>query len=119
MVNSGSVQSILALSIVAATTSQTPAPLQSAMQVGIPGGARMKVIGAMHACAKSYPAFCNPMDCSPPGSCVHGISQARHWSRFPFPSPGDLPNLGIEPRLLHWQVDSLPLNHLGSPTACL
>ena len=26
---------------------------------------------------KSYPTLCNPMDCSPPGSSVHGISQAR------------------------------------------
>ena len=31
-------------------------------------------------CAKSlqsYPILCNPMDCSPPGSSVHGILQAR------------------------------------------
>ena len=27
--------------------------------------------------AKSYPALCNPMDCSPPGFSVHGISEAR------------------------------------------
>ena len=27
--------------------------------------------------AKSCPTLCNPMDCSPPGSSVHGISQAR------------------------------------------
>ena len=27
--------------------------------------------------AKSCPTLSNPMDCSPPGSCVHGISQAR------------------------------------------
>ena len=26
------------------------------------------------------------MDCSPPGSAVHGITQARHWSGLPFPS---------------------------------
>ena len=26
---------------------------------------------------QSCPALCNPMDCSPPGSCVHGILQAR------------------------------------------
>ena len=28
-------------------------------------------------CAKSCLALCDPMDCNPPGSCVHGISQAR------------------------------------------
>ena len=32
-----------------------------------------------------------------------------------FPSPGDLPNPGIEPGSLMWQKDSLPLSHLGSP----
>ena len=36
-------------------------------------------------------------DCSPPGSPVHGISQARILEWVPFPSPGDLPNSGIEP----------------------
>ena len=41
--------------------------------------------------------LCDPMDCSPPGSSVHGILQARNWSGLPFPTPGDLPNPGIEP----------------------
>ena len=31
--------------------------------------------------------FCDPMDCSPPGSSVHGISQQKYWSGLPFPSP--------------------------------
>ena len=35
--------------------------------------------------------LCNPVDCSPPGSSVHGILQARYWSGLPFPSPRDLP----------------------------
>ena len=34
--------------------------------------------------------FCDPMDCSPPGSSVHGISQARILEWIVFPSPGDL-----------------------------
>ena len=37
------------------------------------------------------------MDCSPPGSSVHGIFQARILSRLPFPPPGDLPDPGTEP----------------------
>ena len=37
------------------------------------------------------------MNCSPPGSSVHGISQARNWSGLPFPPPGDLPDPGIKP----------------------
>ena len=28
--------------------------------------------------------LCKPMDCSPPGSSVHGIFQARYWNLFPF-----------------------------------
>ena len=35
---------------------------------------------------------CDPVDCSPPGSSVHGILQARYWSGLPFPSPGDPPD---------------------------
>ena len=36
--------------------------------------------------AKSSPTLCNPMDCSPPGSSVHGILQARilQWVAYPF-----------------------------------
>ena len=44
------------------------------------------------------PTPCNPMDCSPPDSSVHGILQARILEWLPFPSPGDLPDPGIEPR---------------------
>ena len=36
------------------------------------------------------------MDCSPPGSSVHGILQARKLSGLPCPPPGDLPDPGIE-----------------------
>ena len=43
------------------------------------------------------PTLCDPMDCSLPGSSVHGIFQAIYWSGLPFPSPGDLPNPRIEP----------------------
>ena len=40
--------------------------------------------------AQSCPTLCDPMDCSPPGSSVHGIFEARvleYWSGVPFPSP--------------------------------
>ena len=50
------------------------------------------------------------------GSFVHGILQSTILSGFPFPSPGDLPDPGIDSllRLLYQQADSLPLCHLGS-----
>ena len=44
-----------------------------------------------------------------------GFSRQENWRRLPFPTPGDLPNPGIELHLLcvlHWQADSLPLSHL-------
>ena len=51
--------------------------------------------------AKLCSTLCDPVNCGPPGSSVHGISQAsiprQCWSGFPFPSPGDFPNSGIEP----------------------
>ena len=44
-----------------------------------------------------------------------GFSTQKYWSGLPFPSPGDLPDPGIEPVSPAWQADSLPLSHLGSP----
>ena len=43
------------------------------------------------------------------------FSKQKYWSGLPFPFPGDLPNPGIDlaSRLLHWQADSLLLNHQG------
>ena len=44
-----------------------------------------------------------------------GLLRQEYWSGLPFPPPGDLPNPDIQGHLLRWQVDSLPLSHLGSP----
>jgi len=67
--------------------------------------------------AQSCPTLCDLMDCSPPGSSVHGISQARilEWVAIfqgIFPTQGS--NLHLL-RLLYWQPDSLPLSHLRKP----
>ena len=56
--------------------------------------------------------LCDPMDCSPLGSSVHGIFQARilEWVAISFSRGFSCP--GINPHLLyllHWQADSLPL----------
>ena len=56
------------------------------------------------------------MDWSPPGSSVHGILQARILE-LPFTPPGDLSDLGIEPRSPlspALQADSLSVSHEGS-----
>ena len=63
--------------------------------------------------AKSRPAFFNPMDCSPPGSFVHGILQARilKWVAI----PGNLPDPGIDPGLQQCRQILYHLSHQGSP----
>ena len=61
--------------------------------------------------------FFSNMDCSPPGSSVHGICQARirEWIAISF-SKGSSPPRGQAHQMhLHWQMDSLPLSHHGSP----
>ena len=47
--------------------------------------------------AQSCPTLCDPMDCSPSGSSVHGIFQPRilEWVAISFSR--DLPNLGLKP----------------------
>ena len=44
------------------------------------------------------------------------FSRQEYWSGLPFPSPGDLPDPGIEPRFLALQVCSLPSELPGKPT---
>ena len=43
------------------------------------------------------------------------FSRPEYWSGQPFPSPGDLPNPGIEPRYPALQMDSLPAEPPGKP----
>ena len=44
-----------------------------------------------------------------------GFSRQEDWSGVPFPSPGDLLNQRSNPRLLHWQEDSLPRSPWEGP----
>ena len=64
---------------------------------------------------QSCPALWDPMDCSPPGSSVHGFSRQEYRSGLLFPSPGDLPDPRIEPRSPALQADSLLSEPLGKP----
>ena len=43
------------------------------------------------------------------------FSRQEYWSREPFPSPGDLPDPGMEPRSPAWQADSLPSEPPAKP----
>ena len=44
-----------------------------------------------------------------------GFSRQEYWDGLPFPSPGDLPNLGIKPGSLALWADSLPSEPPGKP----
>ena len=46
--------------------------------------------------AQSCPTLCDPIDCSPPGSSVHEIFQARILEWLPFPPPGALYDPGVK-----------------------
>ena len=61
----------------------------------------------LHLCL----TLCNPMDCSPPGSSVHGILQARTLECIAISfSRGSFRTRDVTCIPSHWQVDSLPLS---------
>ena len=65
-------------------------------------------------CAQSCLTLWDPMDYSPSGFSVHGISQPRILEQVATSYSRDLPDPGIKPPSLVpllWQVDSLPLRH--------
>ena len=63
---------------------------------------------------QSCPTLCDPMDCSSPGSSVHGgFPRQEYWSGLPCCPPGDLPDSGIKPTSPvspALQADSSPLS---------
>ena len=71
-----------------------------------------------HVClvTQSCPSLCDPMDCSQPGSYVHGDSPGKN-TRVGCHAllQGNLPNPGIEPRSPALQADSLPSEPPGKP----
>ena len=62
-------------------------------------------------CTQLCLTFCDPMDCSLPGPLSTGFSRQEYWSGLPFPSPGNLPKPGVEPRSRASQNDSSSLSH--------
>ena len=61
----------------------------------------------------SHVRLCNPMDCSPLGSSVHGILQEESLCRALLQRI--IPTPGSNPGLLNWQAGSLLLSQMGSP----
>ena len=53
------------------------------------------------------PLFATPWTVAYQAPPSMGFSRQEYWSGLPFPSPGDLPNPGIEPRSPEFQADAL------------
>ena len=64
---------------------------------------------------QSCPTLCNSMDCSLPGSSSTEASKQEWWGGLSQLSPGDLPDLGIEPGTPVLQRVSLPFELPGKP----
>ena len=57
-----------------------------------------------------YDTFVTPWTVACQAPLSMGFPRQEYWSGLPFPPPADL----LNPGLLHWQVDYLPVRHLGS-----
>ena len=68
---------------------------------------------------QSCPTPCGPMDCSLPGSSSMEFSKQEYWSSFPFPSPRNLPNPGMNPGLLLCRQILYCLSHQNADSASL
>ena len=66
----------------------------------------LKLFGGL--VAKSHPTLVTPWTVACQAPLSMGFSMQEHWSGLPFPSPGDLPNPGIELGSPALQDDSLP-----------
>ena len=66
---------------------------------------------------QSCPILFDPMDCSLPGSCIHGLLQARilEWVAMPFSRASS--QLGMKAGSPALQTDSLPSQPRGKPNA--
>ena len=70
----------------------------------------------LFSCKVVSDSFGTPLTVVRQVSLSMGFPRQEYWSTLPFPSPGDLPDPGIEPVPLAWHVDSLPLSHQESHT---
>ena len=59
--------------------------------------------------------LCDPWTVARQAPPSMGFSRQEYWSGLPFPSPGDLPDPGIEPRSPTLQADALTSAPPGKP----
>ena len=65
--------------------------------------------------AQLHPTLSQPWTIARQALLSMGFSRQEYWSGLSFPSPGGLPDSGIEPRSLASKVDSLPSEPPGKP----
>ena len=65
--------------------------------------------------AQSRPTLCDPIDYSRQALLSIEFCRQEYWSELPFPSPGDLPHPGNEPRSPALQAETLPSEPAGKP----
>ena len=83
------------------------------------GGPSCTFLKVKRLVALLSPTLCNPMDwwtTAHQASLSMGFSRQDYWKGLPFPSPGDLPNPGIEPGSPALQLNSLLSEPPGKPT---
>ena len=71
---------------------------------------------ACETVTKSCLTLCDPMDCQI--SLSLEFSRQEYWKGLPFPSPGDLPDPGIEPKSSTLEADTLTFEPPGRNINC-
>ena len=79
----------------------------AAVSMPLTDGRFSSIIWLQQTCvlSQSRPTLCNPMDCTLPGSSVHGGKNTRVGCHFLL--QGIFPTQGSNSHLLHWQADPL------------
>ena len=76
--------------------------------VHVSGGGKVKSLSRVRL-------FATPWTVAYQAPLSMGFSRQEYWSGLPFPSPGDLPDPGIEPRSPTLQADTLTSEPPGKP----
>ena len=77
-------------------------------------GPEIHMLCVLMLAAQPHPALCEPMTAAYRAPLSMGFLRQEYWSGWPSPSPGDLPNPGIEPWSPILQADSLPSEPPGN-----
>ena len=91
---------VLSSAFLIAVRSPPSAPLSES---SLPSGRLThSILSLLWLVLQSWPSLCDPMNRSPPPPLSMRFSWHENWSGQWFPSPGDLPNPGTEPRSSAW-----------------